>query len=182
MDELSEGVPSSFRILMYTHSPGNNVGNTHYVWKIPGDISENELLRENLKATEQMKSQIKVYHSRAMRNEFKAICGRVSNMKTAIARELYNRFFGDASSAESMAESVVSERVRAFLDCEDEDIIWDLRAKIQLGPSSGTQNHTVHDSFYTQCVFCWMMPSFPVLRPPIWDRKGHIVIYMIHIS
>ena len=62
-----------------------------------------------------------------MRNEFKAVCGRVSNMKPAVARELYNRFVGDASAAETMADSVVNERVQAFLDCEDEDIIWDLR-------------------------------------------------------
>ena len=127
IDELSDGVPSSLRILRYTHSPGNNVGNTHYVWKIPENISEEELLRENLKAVEQVKSQIKVYHSRAMRNEFKAFCGRASNMKPAIARELYYRFVGDASAAESTAESEVDKRVRAFLDCEDEDIIWDLR-------------------------------------------------------
>ena len=62
-----------------------------------------------------------------MRNEFKAVCGRVSIMKPAVARELYNRFVGDASAAETMADSVVNERVQAFLDCEDEDIIWDLR-------------------------------------------------------
>ena len=93
------------------------------MWKIPRDLSEEELLQQNLKVAEQVKSQIKVYHSRAMRNEFKAICGRISDMKPAIARELYRRFVGDASAADSMAEAKVDERVRAFLDCEDEDII-----------------------------------------------------------
>ena len=127
MDELSEGVPSPLHILKYTHSPGNNIGNTYYMWKIPDDISEDELLQENLKAIKQVKSQIKVYRSPAMCNKFKAVCGRVSNMKPAVARELYNRFVGHASAAETMADSVVSERVQAFLDCEDEDIIWDLR-------------------------------------------------------
>ena len=62
-----------------------------------------------------------------MRNTLKAVYGRVSNMKPAVARELYNCFVGDASVVETMADSVVNERVQAFLDCEDEDIIWDLR-------------------------------------------------------
>ena len=51
----------------------------------------------------------------------------VSNMKPAVARELYNHLVGDASAVETMADSVLNERVQAFLDCEDKDIIWDLR-------------------------------------------------------
>ena len=56
VDELSEGVPSPLRI----HSPGNNIRNTYFMWKIPDDISESELLQENSKVIEQVKSQINV--------------------------------------------------------------------------------------------------------------------------
>ena len=83
IDELPHGIPNTLRVFKYTHSSGNNLGNTctHYVWKVPVDT----VLEDNYKVIDKVKSQIKVYHSRAMRNEFKLICGRVSNMKPAVA-------------------------------------------------------------------------------------------------
>lgn len=127
IDELSSGIPAPFRVFKFTHSSGNNLGNTHFLWKLP-EVSDSEAkLQENYCIVDKLKSDIKVYHSRTMRNAFKAVCGRVSNMKPAIARELYRRFVGDASAAETTSEALVDQRVQAFLDCEDEEIMWDLR-------------------------------------------------------
>ena len=93
------------------------------MWKVPVDT----VLEDNYKVVDKVKSQIKVYHSRAMRNEFKSICGRVSNMKPAVARELYRRYVGDASAAASGEEGEIDQCVQIFLDCEDDDVVWDLR-------------------------------------------------------
>ena len=128
IDQLSNGIPLPLQLFKFTYSSGNNLGNTHFLWKISDEMDSDKQLEKNYHIVDH-KSDIKVYHSRAMRNDFKAICGRVSNMKPAIARELYRRYVGDASAAETGSEALIDQRVQAFLDCEDEDIIWDLREK-----------------------------------------------------
>lgn len=35
------------RAVRFTHSPGNNKGNTHFIWRIPDSVSQDELLSEN---------------------------------------------------------------------------------------------------------------------------------------
>ena len=129
IDELPSGIPAPLRVFNFTHSSGNNLGNTHFLWRIPENLEVAAMLEKNYSIVEKIRSDIKVYHSRAMRNAFKAVCGRVSNMKPAIARELYRRFVGDVSAAESTSEALVDQRVQAFLDCKDEEVMWDLREK-----------------------------------------------------
>ena len=114
-------------LVKFTHSTGNNLGNVHFLWRVSSETDSSNLIEENYQVINQVKSNINVYHSRAMRNAFKAICGQVSNMKPAFARELYRKFVGDASAPETHSEALVDKRVQAFLDCEDDEIIWDLR-------------------------------------------------------
>ena len=60
-----------------------------------------------------------------MRNEFKAICGRVSSMKPGVVHELYHRIVGDASAANSSEEAEVDKHVQIYLNCGDEDMVWE---------------------------------------------------------
>lgn len=55
--------------LFASHTSGNNKGNTHFIWRIPVDASQEELLNENGRVTVEIHKWIAVYHTRAMRNE-----------------------------------------------------------------------------------------------------------------
>lgn len=46
-------------------------------------------------------------------------------MKPAIS--FYHHLLGDASAAETTSEALVDQPVQALLDCEDKEIMWDLR-------------------------------------------------------
>lgn len=73
-----------------------------------------------------------------MRHEATRSFGRLCNAKPAVLRELYRRFTGDSSASSNIQQEQVDERVRLALDCEDEDIVWDLREKNEGRPEKYT--------------------------------------------
>ena len=75
----------------------------------------------------QVEKEIPIFHTRAMRKEFRQFCGRLCNMKPAVLRAIYKQFVGD-HSAGGATEAEIDTRIRLFLDAEDEDIILDLRS------------------------------------------------------
>lgn len=111
----------------FTHSSGNNKGNTHFIWKICVDDSEVELLNKNTSITAEIERSLPVYHTRAMRREAIHSFGRLCSAKPAVLREVYRRLAGDSSASTNVDQAQVDEHVRLALDCEDEEIIWDLR-------------------------------------------------------
>ena len=77
------------------YSPGNNVGNCHFLWRVPDDATVNECLERSTASVEKAKKQIPVFHSRAMRQEMFTKIGTISHaVKPSILRYFYKNLTG----------------------------------------------------------------------------------------
>ena len=142
IESLRQGLP--LRAMLYTHSSGNNVGNTHFIWRVPDEQPENEVLAHSASVILQVQEQIPHFHTRAMRSRFIQVFGLVTGVKPAILREMYRQLTGDNSSAHDEEEAQINGRVRLAIDMEDPDVIIDLRAHNQGQPSR-------YDVFWDAC-------------------------------
>lgn len=109
----------------FTYSHGSSVGNSHFIWKAPEHVA---CCTENIRVVDEIKAKIPVYHTRAMRNEFHEMCGRITPKTSSyILRSIYHSLTGDQSAARTTAEEEVNERMAEALSMEDPDIVVDLR-------------------------------------------------------
>ena len=113
------------RTVMYSHTITKL--NMHFLWKIPADALESDVLNKSTKIREKLLKELPIYHTRAMRTEFISSFGRVAGCKSAVLREAYRRLTGDCSAARTVDEEGVDKRVYEFLQMEDPDLIFDLR-------------------------------------------------------
>ena len=89
---LSTGL--SCRCVLLIYSPGSNIGNQVYAWNVPEDI-EPCLIFERSQSVVEVKANLLIYHSRAMRAAMFAKFGRVSSaVKPAILRYFYKDLTG----------------------------------------------------------------------------------------
>ena len=95
-----------------------------FLWKVPVDASESEVLNESIKVTKELKKTFPVYYSKATRCEF---IHRVTSSKSAFPREAYRRLTGDQSCSSNACEQAIDERVKQILEDEDADVICDVR-------------------------------------------------------
>ena len=124
--ELEKGLSSS--CFFFTYSHGSSVGNFHFVWKAPDHVNIEACSAENLRLIEKIKPQIPIHHTRAMKQEFYNMYGRITpTTKPYILRNIYHALTGDHSSARTVAEKEVDVRMAEALSMEDPDIIVDLR-------------------------------------------------------
>ena len=63
-----------------------------------------------------------------MRKDFVHTFGYVTHTKSAFLREMYKQLTGDCSASANLIESEVDARIKQIVDCEDPDLIYDLRA------------------------------------------------------
>ena len=78
-------------MFFYTYTHRNNVGNYHFVWKVPNDVARESCHTQNLHLIESIKPEIPVYHTRAMKQEFYNLMGRISpESKPYILRSIYH--------------------------------------------------------------------------------------------
>ena len=84
----SNGLP--YPIMLLTHSSGNNIGNLHFVWKLPPGKSIESTFEESVRTVEDIKQFLPRYHTRAMRREMFTKFGRISpSVKPAALCFLY---------------------------------------------------------------------------------------------
>ena len=120
----SSGLALNAAMLTYMH--GNNMGNTHFMWKVPKQGSDSSQSHRTIEAVGE---QIRTFHTRAMRHSLLHKYGRVApNIKPAVMRSLYRELTGDSSAAANEHIAEIDERVRLLLDMEDPDIVLNLRA------------------------------------------------------
>ena len=74
---ISTGLKCPCILLVY--SPGSNVSNLHFFWKVPDHIEVTECFEHSQPAIEQAKQLIPTYHTRAMRNAMYRKFGLVSS-------------------------------------------------------------------------------------------------------
>ena len=142
LEKLKSGL-SNVCVAMLTYTHGNNVGNVHFVWKVPDYSSD--AFSQSLRTIEKAKEFIPVFHTRSMRNALMAKYGRVApTMKKCIMRKWYRDLTGDTSGASNTHEAEIDERVRLIFEMEDPTVVLDLRA---LNTGAKTQ----YDSFWEEC-------------------------------
>lgn len=116
--------------MLLTHSSGNNIGNLHFVWKLPTDKSIEATFEESVRTVEMVKQILPEYHTRAMRREMFTKFGQISSkVKPAALRFLYRELTGDSSASHDTPETVIDERVRSIILMEPEEpgTVVDLR-------------------------------------------------------
>ncbi len=90
---VSNGLSSLCILLIY--SPGSNVGNLNFLWKVPSDADIAECFERSQPIVEQTKLKLPVFHSRAMRSALYKKFGRVSpGVKPAVLRYFYKDLTG----------------------------------------------------------------------------------------
>ena len=71
IDNLKSGHALLTKSVLYTYSTGNSLGSIHFIWRIPEDVSEKDLLSGNSEAMRKIQPTLPTYHTRrAMRREF----------------------------------------------------------------------------------------------------------------
>ena len=127
--------------MLLTYSSGNNVGNLHFVWKVPSNKSIEETFQDGVKVIEKIKPLLPQYHTRAMFEKF----GRVSHcVKPAVLRFFYRDLTGDASSSRTTPESIIDERVCKIINMEPEDP----NALVDLREVKSKETQTKFDVFW----------------------------------
>ena len=79
------------------------------------------------------------FHSRAMRQSFVHLFGRVASIQPVYLREMYRQLTGDTSAASSESQKAIDERVQQALDLEDPVVVVDLRHHNRGHPSKSDQ-------------------------------------------
>ena len=92
-DLISSGLSFSFIILSY--APGSNIGNLHFIWKVPENTEPSVCFECSQPSVEFAKKQIPVYHTRAMRAMMFKKFGRImSSVKPSVLRCFYKELTG----------------------------------------------------------------------------------------
>ena len=114
--------------IFFTYTHGSNVGNYHFIWKAPDHVSVEACTTENMRVVDTIRKEIPTFHTRAMRQQFFHLVGRISpKSKPHLLRAMYQSLTGDQSAARTTPENEIDERVSEFLSMEDPDVIVDLR-------------------------------------------------------
>lgn len=113
--------------VLFTFSTGNNNGNYHFLWLTDLNADGDNIQSRNASVVQRLTDDMPKFHSRAMRQKFVNLFGRMANIQPAYLREMYHELSGDCSAASSEIESRVNERVKHALELEDVDAVVDLR-------------------------------------------------------
>ena len=115
-------------VFFFTYTHGSNVGNYYFLWKAPEHVCMEACRSENIRIIEEIKSQIPVYHTRYMKQQFYELYGRITPKSNLyILRNIYYSLTGDCSGARSTSEEEIDDRVTEALTMQDPDVIIDLR-------------------------------------------------------
>ncbi len=89
--------------VLYTASLGSNIGNYHFMWKIPRGVTLEAATIENVPIIDKIKRSLPTYHSRALRKEFVTRFGLIaSGVKSHVLRQIYRELTGMCAWGECM--------------------------------------------------------------------------------
>ena len=134
-----------FPTVLLVYSPGSNVGNLHFLWKVPVCAELRDVFESSQSVIEKVKSYIPQYHTRAMRKEMYKKFGRISAQTKPLAlRWFYKEISNDQSAAATTDQAEIDKRVQLAIDMEDPDIVIDLR-------EHNTGRAAQFDTFWDEC-------------------------------
>ena len=91
IDNLRSGCALMTKTVLYTYSTGNSLGSIHFIWRIPEEISEEDLLSGNSEALRKIEPSLPTYDMRAMRKQFFNQVGLFCQAKPAVLRAMYKQ-------------------------------------------------------------------------------------------
>ena len=100
------------KCVLYSYSGSRN--HLHFVWNIPNDLSETDLLQRNMMIQKELQKNLPILHTRAMRREFICAFGVPTHAKPAFLREAYQRLTGDATAANTAEEAEVDKGLQNY--------------------------------------------------------------------
>ena len=156
---ISNGL--SFPCILLIYSPGSNIGNSHFLWRVSSDAEVAKCFEESQPVVEQVKQKLPIYHSRAMRSVMYNKFGRITpGIKPTALRYFYKDLtgksvcslillfyflcLGDQSASTNLAQSEIDKRIIQLIDMEDSDIVYDLRAL-------NGRERSQYDRFWDEC-------------------------------
>ena len=105
--ELEKGV--SEPTYLFTYTPRSNVGNYLFIWKVPSSVSDISNSSGNLRIIEEIKKEIPVYHTRALKKEFITLYCRISpESKPYLLCSMYYALTKDSSASQTTAEKLMN--------------------------------------------------------------------------
>lgn len=132
-------------IVLFTYTPGGSILNHHFVWRVPESFDVDAAIGENQRVIDKIKQDLPVFHTCAMKQDFVNMYGKLSSKCSPfMLRSIYRQLTGDACSARTTDEHDIDKRIAQALECEDPDIIIDLR-------HLNTGGLSKYDVFWEKC-------------------------------
>ena len=114
----------SFPIDMLRYSPGGNIGNVVFVWRVPEDRTESQMMTDAVRMTVSLKPKLPEYHSRQQRINFATTYSNLTKISPAIRRAMYADLTGDSAFS---VNPEMDARVHLVLLGESPELVYDLR-------------------------------------------------------
>ena len=149
--------------VLCTYTVGSSIGNYHFIWAILEHVTLEAALNENARLLEEIKSQVPVFHRRALKAEFVSKFGRlVHDAPLGTLQEIYRNLTGDRSSSWTSDEKEVDAQIRQALEMEDPELLLDLHEFIK---------HCCQVRKYSFCVKKCGSPEFTLCKPVRMDPE-----------
>ena len=113
--EFIQNLSVPFKCILYTHSGGAGSNNLNFIWKVSKVATEDDLLNGAHKIAAMLAPSFPVYYSRALRTQFSDVFGKVTNIKSAVYREMHRRLTGDHSAPANETSAQVDARLKLRL-------------------------------------------------------------------
>ena len=118
------------------YSPGSNVGNLHFLWKVPVNADSHDVFESSQSAIEKVKKlHSTVSHLCYEERNVQEIWPYSPQIKPLALRWFYKEVSNDHPAAATTDQAEVDKRAQLAIDMEDPDIVIDLR-RTQHGKSS----------------------------------------------
>ena len=120
---LKNSLPSmSFEVLKYF--PGGSWRTCVFFWKVPNDGTDRQL---SDRVATVLKQDMPMFHTRALKAEFRSRFGNVAKITPAIRRAIYRSLTDDSSANDNAISNALDIRMAVAINSEDPDLAVDLR-------------------------------------------------------
>lgn len=113
-------------VAVLRYVPGGSSSAVMYLWKVPSNISNTELMTSTTRITESLKPKLNEFHTRQMRKEFSRKFSRVAGITIPpyLLRSIYAELTLDVSCDQNPE---VDQRARHAILGEDPELVIDMR-------------------------------------------------------
>ena len=113
-------------VAVLRYDPGGSSSTVKYLWKVPSNISDTELMTSTTRITEALKPKLYEFHTRQMRKDFAQKFSSIAGVTIPpyLMRSIYAELTLDASSDQNPE---VDQRARLAILGDDPELVIDMR-------------------------------------------------------